>query len=78
MGQRGTNGLRPAQIVFGCYCVEGRELCGRKPNRYDLHWLSPTTGTPTTPTLQGIDVVTSLGLLGPLLNLVLTRHADIV
>jgi hypothetical protein len=37
----------------------------------DLHWLSPTASA-----LQLIDVVSRFGHIGPLLDLLLTRHLD--
>ena len=54
------------------------DLLGGQPDRHDLHRFSPPTRTPTTSTLQLIDVVASFGLIGPLLDLLFAHHLDIV
>ena len=78
VGQRSPDRLGPAHVALGCRRVEGVELLGGQPDRYDLHRFSPTTRTPTTPTLQLIDVVSGFGLVGPLLDLFFAHHTHIV
>lgn len=78
VGQRSPDHLGPAHVTLGCRGVEGVELLGGQPDRYDLHRFSPPTGTPTAPTLQLLDVVSDFGLLCPLLDLFLAHHTHIV
>jgi hypothetical protein len=78
VGQRGSDGLGPAHIHAVSRRVQRPELIGGQADRYDLHRLSPTTGTPTATTLQLLDVVACFGFVSPLLNLFLTHHPQIV
>ena len=50
----------------------------RQPDGHDLHRFSPTTGAPAPPTLEDVDVVSPFGLVGPLLDLLLAHHPNIV
>ncbi len=54
--------------------VQGFELLGREPNGDDLHRLAPTSRAPAPAALQVSHVIASLGLAGPLLDLLFARH----
>jgi hypothetical protein len=56
--------------------VECLELGGGETHGDDLHGLSAAAGPATASTLQRVDVVAGLGLVGPLLDLLVTHHAN--
>lgn len=58
--------------------VESSNLLGREPDGNDLHGFGPTAGSAAPTTLQLLDVVAGLGLVGPLLDLLLGDHRKIV
>lgn len=64
-------------MVLGCGRVESVELLSGQPDRDDLRWFGPSTGTAAAPTHERVDVVASSGLVGPLLDLVIAHRADI-
>lgn len=65
-------------MVLACCLVKGIELLDRETYGHDLHRLGATARTTPAPALELLDVIASLGLIGPLLDLVLTHHPDIV
>lgn len=78
MGQRSPDRLGPAHIALRGRRIESVQLLGGQPDRHDLHGFSATARTPTAATLQLLDVISNFGLVGPLLDLVLTHHLNIV
>ncbi len=58
--------------------VECGDLLGGEADRHDLHRFGTTAGTTASPPLELLDVVSSLGLVCPLLNLLVTDHQQIV
>ncbi len=76
--QRGPDGLRPAHVILRGCRVEGVEFVGGQPYCHDLHGCGSTTRAPAHPTLEFVDVIADLGLVGPLLDLPLAHHPKIV
>ena len=74
MGERGPDGFGPAHVPSGGDGIESLELLGGQPDCHDLHRFRPTTGASAASTLELLDVVTLLCLIGPLLDLLFTRH----
>jgi len=56
--------------------VDRSELVSGEPHRYDLHRLGATAGPAPSAALHLFDVVSSFGLVGPLLDLLLANHAQ--
>lgn len=83
VGQGPSDRLRAGQLLTCGVGVERRDLLGREAHSDHLHRLGPTPGTPSPAPLELLDVVPSLGLVHPLLDLlirhlVFTHHAKIV
>ena len=60
------------------HVVQRGELVRRQTHSHDLHRLGPTPRTTTPATRQLLNVVSGLGLVRPLLNLLLAHHVNIV
>jgi hypothetical protein len=69
--KRATDCLRAADLLSVSHDIQGRQFVNGEPNRHDLHGLGASTGAAPTATLELLDVVTSLSLVGPLLDLFL-------
>ena len=78
MGQRGPDGLRPAQVTAFRCGVQSFEFLGGESDGHDLHGLRPTPRPTSTAALQGGRVVSGRGLVGPLLDLLFSHHQKIV
>lgn len=65
-------------MVFGRHLIEGVQLLSGQSDRHDLHCLRPAARAPSTATLQVINVVTFFCFIGPLADLILTHHTNIV
>lgn len=57
-------------------CVERSEFIGGEAYRDDLHRVGPTAGAATSAAFQALNVVTRLGLIRPLRDLLVTDHAE--
>lgn len=51
--------------------IHRRNFLSSEPDCYHLHWLGTTSGTPPAAPLELLDVIASLGLVGPLLDLLI-------
>lgn len=78
MRQGGPDRLRPAQVLTFRGSVKSFQLLSGKTHRNHLRRLRPTPRTATPATLQLSDVVAGLRLVGPLLDLLITHHNQIV
>ena len=58
--------------------IQCRYLLSGEAHSNDLHRLSTATGATASTTLQFRWVITSFGLVGPLLDLLVTDHKQIV
>jgi len=58
--------------------VKRGDLLGSETNGHHLHRLSPTPWPASPASLQLVDVVASLGFVGPCLDLFVCRHKKIV
>ena len=59
-------------------CVQGLQFLGGESHSNHLRRLCPTPWTATAATLQFGDVVASFSFVGPLPDLFLTHHKEIV
>jgi len=78
VGQRGSDRLRPAEVISFRSRVQSFEFLGGEPYVDDLHGLSPTSRSAPAAALHVGHVVAGLCLVGPLLNLILRHHEQIV
>lgn len=78
MCQRGPDRLRAAQVVALRGSVQSFQLLSGQAHRNHLRRFRPTPRTATTATLQLGDVVAGLRFIGPLLDLLVTHHNQIV
>ena len=76
--ERGPDSLRAAQVVALRGSVQSLQFLRSQSHRNHLRRLGPTPGTATAATLQFGDVVASFSFVGPLPDLFLTHHKEIV
>ena len=69
MGQRTADGFGSGEVLTFGDCVQGRDLVGSEADGDDLHGLGAPAGPTSAAALECLDVVASLGLVDPLLDL---------